>query len=142
MLSDRAWDGVEGLGGGVGVEATIGGVLDWRLGAGEAGVFICDFKSTTSPAGFLITMAALFFWRTKVEEETIAGAAAGWAARCWGVPWAMTGAWLWPVLEAGRSDICDELRDMGAPPGWAGVNWGGYWLWKPWEFGGGPYICC
>lgn len=46
------------FGGGVGVDEMTGGVLDLLLGAGDAGgLEVGSF--TTSPSGFLITIAAL-----------------------------------------------------------------------------------
>jgi hypothetical protein len=60
-LSERAWDGVCGLGGGVGVEAMTG-VLDLLLGAGDGGGLETG-RLTTSPSGFRMTIAALFLGR-------------------------------------------------------------------------------
>ena len=54
------------FGGGVGVDATTGGVWVRWVGAGDTGVFKAPM-SRASPSGRLITMAALFFARTKAD---------------------------------------------------------------------------
>jgi hypothetical protein len=77
VLSVRLWEGVNGFGGGVGVETMAGGVLDcWMPGAGDAGVFMAAVRSTTLPSESLMTMAALFLGgRVKAVEDAMAGAA-------------------------------------------------------------------
>lgn len=62
------------MGGGVGVDAMTGGVLDcWMLGDGEAGALTLE-KLTGFPWASLMTMGALFLGRAKVDDETMAGA--------------------------------------------------------------------
>lgn len=64
------------MGGGVGVEAMTGGVLDCCIlgGAGEAGVFLTFIlaKSTASPAAFLIVITDALLRGTFAQwgEET------------------------------------------------------------------------
>ena len=118
-LSVRPCEGVDDLGGGVGVEAT-GGVLDcWALEDVEAGAFMAD-KSRTLPSESLMTIAALFLGgRAKVEvDDTTAGGTAC-AGRCCGVPCVTTDAWFGPMLDGGRSETCDVVRDMAGAPVWA-----------------------
>lgn len=91
----------------MGVEAMTGGVLDCcTLGTGDAGVLI-DLKSSDSPAGVLReTVTRLGLMKLlPVGCPTVEPLGVG------GGPAALTGPWT-PVLEAGRSEICELPRDI------------------------------